>query len=672
MKNPSNQHNALYEPKYTTTISHLSTAHNSMSPECPICFNPYSDQLKPKSLPCGHSICSNCVTNLNQSASDSCPICKKKVPNWSQLPDNFTLIELINSGPPQLPASQEVAQYFASIRVQQKSLNVEIERDKRRERDWQPQAGNPAPANSPEHYQQMVHLHVEEYRLQFQEFYEVRSKMQHEGLEITQVQRIITTCEVIYTKITLKSEAFLRPQLPRQYPLESEENPLALSIAILQDQLNSKMRMLQAYVALLAELEDFAQLLAQEKAKILQLYGEEHAKYESQHVDLNRDFQQSAQKNAQIKSYIEKLQGEEIAFAERRRVLAYEKEKSMLGLEILARENIQALYKEMEAVDTASTPALTAAKKRIADTFGAFKAYLKFLKDREAAETAKVKAAAERVESLEKRVNSASHIEEIEGNVEIVRRTKVHPEREIETIKQIVADLKQEEEKEKRGVAAARSQASMCEQKVKDATGKASALARTIDTDSAQAAQLAAECKRLDGLRTALWMKWPELERRRKEAIDKGNTVDFALVKAEQYLGDVLLPTYERSTADCSQLQQKRSREEASFRTQLKALEEKQSRLTIQQFSAAPTYASTPPPSPIRSLTNTIPVLTAAKDRVEADCQRLEDQIRGRNQAIESRKAAMPSTRPEAHMAWALLVSLAAMFLVLTWGNSAI
>jgi chromosome segregation ATPase len=458
-------------------------------------------------------------------------------------------------------------------------------------------------------------------------------------------------------------------QLPRQFSAESEENPLVLSITILQDQLNIKMRTLQTYAALLQELEDFGLQLAHAKADILALYTEEHEKYMSQLGRMKRDITQSAEQQAQARTYIERLDAERKAIVNQQSVLRYEKEKSLIELEVLCKETLQVLLADIEAVDAASTPALLARKQRDKEIMVTLTAYLQFLKDRTVAEKAKLKVATERVESLAKRVAAGSQIEEIDRNIAQLRETKTIPEREVANLKQVLADLKLEEDKEKRGIAAARTQISMLEQKIKSETAKASTLTKSIDTNSAKAEKLAAECKKLEFTRNELRVKLPELEQRKKAINESADEVNSTWIKAEQYVSDVLTPIQERNTAELFKLQFQQNSGISTAKTQLKELEEKHSRLTIKQFSAAPTFASTP----LRSLTQTpspsLPVLTAARGRLEADCARLDEQIQARNKAIVSRRGAMPISQPESHMTWTVLASFAATFLVLTWGQ---
>jgi hypothetical protein len=40
--------------------------------ECPICFNQYSNDIQPTTLPCGHSLCMTDAAHVNLR----CPICR--------------------------------------------------------------------------------------------------------------------------------------------------------------------------------------------------------------------------------------------------------------------------------------------------------------------------------------------------------------------------------------------------------------------------------------------------------------------------------------------------------------------------------------------------------------------------------------------------------------------
>ncbi|XP_026282685.1 uncharacterized protein LOC113209412 [Frankliniella occidentalis] len=66
-----------------------------MKPKCCICFLNYDmDNYRPKCLPCGHTICQDCV--LNPALERKCPTCKKDVTcDPSDLPDNFLVIQMM-------------------------------------------------------------------------------------------------------------------------------------------------------------------------------------------------------------------------------------------------------------------------------------------------------------------------------------------------------------------------------------------------------------------------------------------------------------------------------------------------------------------------------------------------------------------------------------------------
>nr|XP_045615124.1 tripartite motif containing 13-like [Procambarus clarkii] len=45
--------------------------------ECSVCFNDYDDnQLRPRTLPCGHTFCSQCIDNAIKNGQLTCPSCR--------------------------------------------------------------------------------------------------------------------------------------------------------------------------------------------------------------------------------------------------------------------------------------------------------------------------------------------------------------------------------------------------------------------------------------------------------------------------------------------------------------------------------------------------------------------------------------------------------------------
>ena len=59
--------------------------------DCPVCWRSFSTHLIPFTIPCGHSLCSECSTDLSR-----CPLCRKKlIPGYSRV-RNFSLISLLD------------------------------------------------------------------------------------------------------------------------------------------------------------------------------------------------------------------------------------------------------------------------------------------------------------------------------------------------------------------------------------------------------------------------------------------------------------------------------------------------------------------------------------------------------------------------------------------------
>ncbi|KAM4661818.1 E3 ubiquitin-protein ligase TRIM32 [Discoglossus pictus] len=70
--------------------------------ECPICMETYTeDQLRPKLLHCGHTICRQCLEKLlaNSINGVRCPFCSRvtRVTNLTQLADNLTVLKIIDT-----------------------------------------------------------------------------------------------------------------------------------------------------------------------------------------------------------------------------------------------------------------------------------------------------------------------------------------------------------------------------------------------------------------------------------------------------------------------------------------------------------------------------------------------------------------------------------------------
>ena len=65
--------------------------------ECPVCWRPYSTDLPPFTISCGHSLCSDCSNGLTR-----CPLCRNKLSVRLPPVRNYSLqsiIEQIASAP---------------------------------------------------------------------------------------------------------------------------------------------------------------------------------------------------------------------------------------------------------------------------------------------------------------------------------------------------------------------------------------------------------------------------------------------------------------------------------------------------------------------------------------------------------------------------------------------
>ncbi len=75
---------------------------NEMYQKCPLCENKYSDILFiPKILPCGHTICFECLIRLKKKYADNnsvmkCPFDRMEYP-YQEFPTSFTILKSLNN-----------------------------------------------------------------------------------------------------------------------------------------------------------------------------------------------------------------------------------------------------------------------------------------------------------------------------------------------------------------------------------------------------------------------------------------------------------------------------------------------------------------------------------------------------------------------------------------------
>jgi len=71
-----------------------------------LCFS-YNFLICNRCLPCGHTICSNCIENIQKSSENNlsqCPVCRTKFDIKSKLPRNYSVLEILE-GPEIVRAS---------------------------------------------------------------------------------------------------------------------------------------------------------------------------------------------------------------------------------------------------------------------------------------------------------------------------------------------------------------------------------------------------------------------------------------------------------------------------------------------------------------------------------------------------------------------------------------
>nr|XP_053649024.1 E3 ubiquitin-protein ligase TRIM13-like [Cherax quadricarinatus] len=72
----------------------------SSKPECKVCFNNYDEDLRrPRSLPCGHTFCSQCIEDTIKNVKLICPSCRAEhsATTATRFPVNFGMEDVIKN-----------------------------------------------------------------------------------------------------------------------------------------------------------------------------------------------------------------------------------------------------------------------------------------------------------------------------------------------------------------------------------------------------------------------------------------------------------------------------------------------------------------------------------------------------------------------------------------------
>ena len=89
---------------------------------CPNCNEKF---IEPKMLPCGETICNNCITVITKNKKDEfeCPLCEEKhdLPSNKNFPTNKTVLKILKKQPKEIEHSDLIKNF-------KKSLNLMVEK----------------------------------------------------------------------------------------------------------------------------------------------------------------------------------------------------------------------------------------------------------------------------------------------------------------------------------------------------------------------------------------------------------------------------------------------------------------------------------------------------------------------------------------------------------------
>ena len=63
--------------------------------ECPICIKPYTQNIRPKMVDCGHTFCEICIKAMIKNSNFTCPNCRTEFKNMN-VGNLKTIYQLIN------------------------------------------------------------------------------------------------------------------------------------------------------------------------------------------------------------------------------------------------------------------------------------------------------------------------------------------------------------------------------------------------------------------------------------------------------------------------------------------------------------------------------------------------------------------------------------------------
>lgn len=318
--------------------------------ECPICTELFEPKRKAKVLPCGHTICSQCIPSLRQF-SHCCPTCRADVHPlaWERLPDNYAVMENVSKEALNTLIGVRKEKIVLNLQAEEREIKgklLEIQRDigeiRRKKKEI---ARQPPSEYNPAQYQAAVQQFILNLHLNTQE---IAANSQNTDLESDKYRENCDFGDFIGLEAVKDVDEEADSVIPEQY----RENPVLLTIAMLQDTSNRRQKQLKRYIVALSQLEKIGLQLATDKEKALSAYNHRKSEYTDVCRGLDKSIESAVKERVAAEAYIDQVDREVAGLRGQQELLALEKEELMGTIEEEARDQMLAINKELQCLES--------------------------------------------------------------------------------------------------------------------------------------------------------------------------------------------------------------------------------------------------------------------------------------------------------------------------------
>ena len=316
--------------------------------ECPTCVETYTDVKRPKMLPCGHSLCSQCASKLAADSSD-CPTCQSHLflSEWSILSDSYAVMEVPAKAALCATGENKPAQVFSDLKSQENQIKQRIsdlQRDIQHIRQQKTLLPEDLPVRDPPLPPQ-IHVSDEENPCKLDES-QISSQI---------LTEILSKCSLIsQDTLEIPEKPDFSHESDFDVPSEYSQNPLLTRISVLQNESNLAQKRLRNYFAALSQLKNLQFRLQSDHNTLQTEFQRNQTLCQNQQKSLQEALKSTLDSKITLENHIKTVESESNTLKNQLKALDFEKNKIIKDLEAKYATEILDLNTELQSLESKS------------------------------------------------------------------------------------------------------------------------------------------------------------------------------------------------------------------------------------------------------------------------------------------------------------------------------